>query len=355
MSQESVSKVYTLDPLQDKRWAELVERDARSTIFHSVPWLQALRAAYGYQPVVYTTTPPGTTLANGVVFCDVKSWITGRRLVSLPFSDHCEPLTSSDAELAAISAEIGHQLAEKTFKYFEMRPVGEIPAPADLQQVTEVYGFHRLDLTPDLDALFAAFHKDSTQRKIKRAERDGVVYREGPELLDEFYGLMVTTRKRHRVPPQPKEWFATLVQQLGSRLAIRVAFYQGRPIAGMLTVHHKKEFVYKYGCSDVRFNNVGGMHLLYWKSIQDAKEKGCTVFDFGRCDINQEGLMTFKRRWGAVQSELTYRRYAISDDQSLHFPPSSQNWKMRFAEQVFARCPESLLSLMGRLLYRHVG
>ena len=37
-------------------------------------------------------SPPDEPLENGFLFCRVESWLTGRRLVSLPFSDHCEPL-----------------------------------------------------------------------------------------------------------------------------------------------------------------------------------------------------------------------------------------------------------------------
>src|SRR6476660_7250808 len=81
---------YQLDPLQDPRWAEFVDKHHRASVFHTVAWLQALRSAYGYEPVVFTTAPPGVELKNGIVFCRINSWLTGKRLVYLPFSDHCE-------------------------------------------------------------------------------------------------------------------------------------------------------------------------------------------------------------------------------------------------------------------------
>src|SRR5260370_39896401 len=31
-------------------------------------------------------------LESGIVLCRVESWLTGCRLVSLPFSDHCQPI-----------------------------------------------------------------------------------------------------------------------------------------------------------------------------------------------------------------------------------------------------------------------
>ncbi len=336
-AQRTRAQVFTVDPLTDRRWEEFVDRHPRSSMFHSVAWLKALQQTYGYRPVVYTTTPAGQPIKNGMVFCDVNSWLTGERLVSLPFSDHCDPLIDTQEEYRAIVLELRKWISESSHQYFELRPIETLQPLAELIYVNETYGFHRLDLRPDLEMIFKAFHKD------------------GNEQLDSFYKLMVITRRRHRVPPQPKQWFQTLIDCFGKSLTVRMAFHEGKPIAGMLTVRHKEFFVYKYGCSDVRYNNLGGIHLLYWTSIQQAKALGCQVFDFGRCDSDQEGLMTFKRRWGATQSILQYHRYAVHGRGGLTFQPASSSWRMRLAEMVFANSPAPLLSLMGRFLKKHVG
>ena len=94
-AKEASAVCYEIDPLRDERWASLVESHPHASVFHSNNWLKALRSVYGYEPVVMTTCPPGARLTNGLVFCRVNSWLTGRRLVSLPFSDHCEPLIGS--------------------------------------------------------------------------------------------------------------------------------------------------------------------------------------------------------------------------------------------------------------------
>src|ERR1700693_3520953 len=89
--------VYRIDPLRDLRWAALVERCPQSSVFHSAPWIEALHRTYGFEPVVFTTSRQRTPLENGLAFCYVRSWITGRRLISLPFADHCEPLVDNTA------------------------------------------------------------------------------------------------------------------------------------------------------------------------------------------------------------------------------------------------------------------
>ena len=91
--------VHILDPLSDQRWPEFVRHHPNASAFHTAGWLRALRVTYGYEPVAFTTSAPSEELRNALLFCVVRSWLTGSRLVSLPFSDHCEPLIESHEEL----------------------------------------------------------------------------------------------------------------------------------------------------------------------------------------------------------------------------------------------------------------
>ena len=43
----------------------------------------------------------------------------------------------------------------------------------------KAYIFHELDLRPNLDELFRELHKNCVQRKIRRAEREDLMYEEG--------------------------------------------------------------------------------------------------------------------------------------------------------------------------------
>src|ERR1700690_2299185 len=113
-------KFYQIDPTKDARWAELVERHPRASIFHTVGWLKALRKTYGYEPVAFTTSPPTGHLENGLVFCRINSWLTGRRLVSLPFSDHCEPLVSNRDELNLLIKYLRQDRGRHDWEYIEL-------------------------------------------------------------------------------------------------------------------------------------------------------------------------------------------------------------------------------------------
>src|SRR5580704_9335626 len=121
VSAPEFAAVYPMDPLRDVQWAALVERHPRSSVFHSVPWLAALHRTYGFEPLVYTTSPPGAVVENGLAFCSVRSWITGRRLISLPFSDHCEPLVDSAPDAQNLTNALEERLRRESFRYVEVR------------------------------------------------------------------------------------------------------------------------------------------------------------------------------------------------------------------------------------------
>jgi len=356
-SSRSERTIYQIQPLRDERWDGLLERHPRASVFHSRAWLEALLRTYRYEPIAYTTSGPGEPLRDALVFCRVESWLTGKRLVSLPFSDHCEPLVGQPEELEFFVQKLQEESQMERWRYIEIRPLESSSIGSSSRHASAKYALHRLDLSPDLETLFRCFHKDSIQRKIKRAKREGLTCQSGTSesILDAFYRLLTITRRHHGVPPQPKIWFQNLIECFGPTLQICVAFAGRRPVAGMLTLRHKNTLVYKYGGSDARFNNLGSMHCLYWESIQRAKALGLETLDLGRSDTNQSGLITFKNRWGAAQSNLTYLRFSHSENPVHMFEPGGTTWRARAARTLFSRVPIWVLPNVGGLLYKHIG
>jgi hypothetical protein len=142
-------EIYQLDPLVDSRWPEFIARHPRSSVYHTQPWLEALKRTYGYMPVAYTTSPPGFELTNGIVFCQIESWLTGRRIVSLPFSDHCDPLVGTEDAFEMQTNSLLRAFRMQGWKYTELRPRSTIArVPRGLQPARH-YCFHSLDLSPE--------------------------------------------------------------------------------------------------------------------------------------------------------------------------------------------------------------
>ena len=91
---EGSKTVHHFNPLTDNRWGPFLSTHPKASVFHSSAWLTALRRTYRYEPIVFTHCAPAEDLTNAIVFCRVNSWLTGARLASLPFSDHCDILAN---------------------------------------------------------------------------------------------------------------------------------------------------------------------------------------------------------------------------------------------------------------------
>lgn len=348
-----MNSVYSIGAVADERWGAFLKRHPKASVFHTPAWLRALQQTYGYKPVVLTTSPSGEPLTDGLVFCEIDSWITGRRLVSLPFSDHCEPLFDSSDSETRLLGYLG-EYARRNFRYAEVRPLERREA-ADIGgwRPSSTFCFHMLSMDAPLDQLFRNFHKDCIQRKVRRAEREGIGYEKGQseQQLQVFYKLMLRTRRRQGLPPQPIEWFRNLINCLGENVIIRLAYTREQAAAAILTLAYKDTITYKYGCSDERFNQLGATPFLFWKAIQEAKDEGMRRFDLGRSDIDNDGLMAFKSRLGAVKSSVTYWRCSSSETDKR---PGSERLA-KIGKYIFSRLPDVALVESGKVMYKHMG
>jgi lipid II:glycine glycyltransferase (peptidoglycan interpeptide bridge formation enzyme) len=252
----------------------------------------------------------------------------------------------------AIFLALQESFASGPWKSIEMRPRSADILTAPGLRVSGFYFQHTLDLGQSRQELFRAFHKDCIQRKIRRAGREAVSYEEGRSetLLNQFYRLFLQTRRRHRLPPQPINWFRNLIACMGDRLTISVVSRDRRPLGSIMTLRHADTLVYKYGASDARFHHLGIMPFLFWTMIQNGKDSGVREIDLGRSNCDDTGLMTFKERLGGARSMSVYREYSASGDER-----KTERHLIRAAKRVFDRLPDKALVAAGKLFYRHVG
>ena len=170
------------------------------------------------------------------------------------------------------------------------------------------------------------------------------------------YGhLHCLTRQRHGVPPQPRRFFLKIHEHLiapGNGF-VQLARWEGRWIAGAVYLHFGRNALYKFGASDMAFQHLRANNLLMWEAIRHYRQMGMSQFSFGRTDPDNQGLLQFKRGWGAEEAIRHYYRIGIRKPvraaMAGHGPGSGWSGK------VLQRLPISMLRLMGALAYRHMG
>src|SRR6266567_6950260 len=87
-----IEQPILINPLEHSGWDALVASGPHSSFFHTTAWARVLHETYGHLPVYFCRFAEGQ-LEDLLPVMEVSSPWTGRRGVSLPFSDFCAPLS----------------------------------------------------------------------------------------------------------------------------------------------------------------------------------------------------------------------------------------------------------------------
>lgn len=146
-----------------------------------------------------------------------------------------------------------------------------------------------LDLTPEPDALFAAFSKGH-RADIRRAERNGVTVRAGTsdDDLGRFYAIMEATSARAQFAIHSRDYYAGAWELFGGRepgqptsaARLLLAELAGETVAAFLVFGLGREAQYMYSGATEAGLKSGANHALQWAALQWARERGCARYDF---------------------------------------------------------------------------
>lgn len=340
--------LLVLDP-SDERWVAFTASKRQANIFHHPVWMSLLADCYGYRPIVVAVGDRHGSICAGLPILEVNSTLTGRRWVSLPFTDHCAPLYDDDVSLRHLIVGLITMFRDGSAPKIELR--WEFPTdPAIRWHSSHV--LHTIKLNPDPELTASRVHR-MHRRNVKVAMNKGVHIEQGAEQehLNEFYSLHLRTRRRQGVPVQPRRFFEllgrTIIRQ--GRGFVLLAYKDGECLAAAVFLHWQQTLTYKYGASRTDSLNLRPNNLLFWTAIRWGCENGYTLLDMGRTDSNNTGLRQFKNRWGAEELSLVYSTLCDEPARAV----SGQ--LMRALQALIRNSPLWVCRAAGEVLYRHVG
>jgi len=343
------SAVRILNPLLIPDWNEQMLR-LRAGFFHSVEWAEVLHRSYRFSPC-YLALPTEGQIDAVLPLMDIRSWLTGRRGVSLPFTDAVEPICESQEQFLQLWAAAQAIGRERGWKYLECR--GGKRWQPDAPASTSFHA-HVLSLESPESELFGRLD-DSVRRAVRKAER-GKLELEFSYSLDAmraFYELLGRTRRRHGVPPQPFGFFAEIQSRILEKKCgvVVLCRHEGQPVAGAVYFHFGNQVIYKFGASDERSQQLRANNLVMWRAIQHYQARGFKSFDFGRTSLQNAGLRKFKLGWGTTESRIECTRYSFRTNSFVEIKDEAQGWHNR----IFSAMPPALARISGELLYPHIG
>ena len=341
--------INIINPLEDSGWDKKLLKFKSSSIFYATPWAKVLSESYNYTPK-YFVSHEKEKLSLVWPVMEISSFLTGKRGVSLPFTDSCPPLFSDTVRIEEVAESIIEYGNAAQWKYIEFRGGDS----AFHHSYKSSFYLHSLNLAPGADSLYEAIHK-TTKRNIRKADKEGVKveFLQSRDSLKEYYHLHCLTRKRHGLPPQPGYFFKSIFENIIDKNLgfVVLAKVNGKTIAGAIYFHFGEKAIYKYGASDMSHQHLRPNNLVMWEAIKWYSANNYKSFSFGRTDWHHEGLRRFKNSWGTQESILRYYRYNVL--RKTYYPEAVS--KESGAQNIYKMMPIFISKFIGNSLYKHVG
>ncbi|MDA7875221.1 GNAT family N-acetyltransferase [bacterium] len=334
-----------LNWLTIEQWQEFVETFERSSNFHDRRWIELIQNQYGFTLHIPALVKADEILAALPLF-QTRSLSGKRKLISLPFTDYLPVLSKSPSYSNELARKIQTHFGNK---YHSIILKTDCPIPSAENQSHQVVHVLRTDRPlKEVESEFANPIKVNL-RKAKRRGLDFQIHTDR-NAMDTFSQLHTLTRRKLGVPVQPWSYFERLQTEIIERGMgnIGIVTKQNRPIAAGVLLSSNRRLIYKYAASNPDALADRPNDWLVYHCIKMAVDTGHKYFDFGISEKSQEGLRRFKKKWGAVESDVFHNYLAGSPE--VDTDPSTV---VRVAGEVIKRTPTIVCKTLGRVLYKY--
>jgi hypothetical protein len=169
-----------------------------------------------------------------------------------------------------------------------------------------------VSLTGGFDTVWSRLFSNKARNQCRLARKRGVVVYTAtrPSAMDDYYRLYAesTARWGYAAPPYPPELFSAFARLLGQGVELKLAYVDGRAVAGIVLLHGRGTTLYWSGAFLKEFAAYSPVNALLEEAIREACARGIRAFDFGASG-ELESVRRFKRSFGAVPVQrYSYRR-----------------------------------------------
>ena len=328
-------------------WDEFVESRPDATGYHAWRWRTIFEEGLNHRPR-YLVAKRANRIVGVLPLVEIRGWLFGRALSSLPFVNYGGVL-ASDREAATALIEAVRPIARAArSSYVLLRHRQRVfnDLPVRTHKVTML-----LQLEGNVDAMWTALDR-KVRNQIRKAEKSNLeLVSGGAELLDQFFNVFARNMRDLGTPVYGRRLFASILSTCGNDARLYVVRLRGEPIAVGLSYSYGSVTEVPSASSLREHRALCPNHLMYWSIVRDAIAHGRRTLDFGR-STPDDGTHQFKEQWGAVSEQLHWEYVltgaadAPGDDR--HSP------KYRALIEGWKRLPISVATVMGPHIARCV-
>jgi lipid II:glycine glycyltransferase (peptidoglycan interpeptide bridge formation enzyme) len=194
------------------------------------------------------------------------------------------------------------------------------------------------------------------RRAISKARKNGVSVRPAARLEDlrAFFELHLRIRKyKYRLLAQPWRFFEAIWERFlePGNGELLLAESDGGVIGGVLFLDWGDTTYYKFNASSVDNLALRPNDLVLWTGISRGAERGFAWLDFGVSDLDQDGLVRYKRKYATEEAEVITLRHEVPMD---HRGRGARALLPALTDLfVDGSVPDAVSERAGNLLYRY--
>jgi FemAB-related protein (PEP-CTERM system-associated) len=331
----------------EARWDDFVERCPEATFFHRSAWKRVIKTCFGHR-THYLLAERGTDIAGVLPLAEVKSFLFGHALVSLPFCAYGGVAAAESEAVAALHSAARDLGRELRVDHLELRNRALREAEW-LRQ--DLYVTFRGPILPDVEANLAAI-----PRKQRAMVRKGITAGLTSRIdsgVDTFFSLYADNMHRQGTPPLPRRYFEALREAFGHDCQVlTVVAPGGEALSSVLSFYFRDEVLPYYAGDFPAARDVAANDFKYWELLRRACERGLRVFDYGRSKRGT-GAFDFKKHWGFEPAQLSYEYCLYRSDSIPQHNPLNPKYRLMIA--LWRRLPIAVANAVGPHLVKGLG
>ncbi|MFP3859375.1 MAG: hypothetical protein ACLFUW_01010 [Bacteroidales bacterium] len=146
--------------------------------------------------------------------------------------------------------------------------------------------------------------QSSARRNVKKAEREGIVFRHNAPLKDFRIPFEKTFQKHKAKPTHNLDELKWLNENFPDSVYFDVAYHERQPVSGICHfVQNSRLDSSFYLCNNPEYEKLQGLPFLVYYSLVQSRKKRFRYFDFGTSSVNTQGrsyIFKFKEKFGAI-------------------------------------------------------
>ncbi len=344
----SNTRRMTVDPTTDPAWLALT-RSHRSDVFHSPAWLSIIRDVYGFDVVADIIVDDADRPVAGLCRSVIDDAV-GRRIVSMPFSDFCDPLVTTNEQWEALTVTLPTDP-------WTVRCLRDDFVSRDVrfEQIHDA-AWHAVDTTRDPDVIWDEL-PSSARRAIRRGRsRLEIRPAETVEDLGAFFDLHRGVRRhKYGLLAQPRAFFESIWEAFIGRDAstLLLAWADDDLAGGILFVEWNDTLYYKFNASHPDHLDSRPNDLALWEGICHANRHDLARIDMGVSDFDQPGLVAYKEKYATESGTMRVHRTPLGferDERASELRSLLSSLTDLFTDPSV---PDDIVEEAGTVLYRY--